>query len=193
MSGEVIGRANGLCGERPDREVEENIGAGIFEHRNLRFDHLVRNLVNNLLDDQGRGLVTEAIVHTRDIFVSGIVIRVEQADLRARLVLQNVLGIGEALVSIRGEKSHRPGKVRRVVEGRGTGLYEKLRDFVLVHVGADCQIAFRSDGTEDQQDLVLFHQLAREIDCLLHLGGVVYADEVDLAPVDSPFKEMDRR
>ena len=75
--------------------------------------------------------------------------------------------------------------MRRIIEDGGAGFDEKLRDFVVVQIGADGEIVSGSDGAEDQQDLILFDELTGERRALGGVGSVVHADESDFAAVDS--------
>src|SRR5277367_4900116 len=100
------------------------------------------------------------------------------------MILKDKFSVGHSFASIGGEKSHGPGKVSWIVEYGRTRFDEKLRDFSLVHVVADGEIALRSYRTKDQQHFVVFHQLAREVGCLGCFRSVVYADEIDFSTVN---------
>src|ERR1700728_5193535 len=110
--------------ERPNGEIEENIGSGILKRNDLWIECLVRYLVRNFLDDQCRRLLAQPIAHSREILFAGIVIRVQYCDLCGRLILQNIFRIGQPFASIGGKKSHSPWKMRSIVENRGTRLHE---------------------------------------------------------------------
>jgi len=72
-----------------------------------------------------------------------------------------------------------------VIPGLSGRRYEQVRYLVFIEISANGQIGRGSKSVEQEQDLILFNQLANDFDCLRRAVAVIAADEVDLPTVDT--------
>ena len=178
-------------GDAPDRhgrefrrgELDEDVGARGLELGELRIDGGIRDLVCGLGHD--RHLAGEAVLQALQIFLAHPVVLIEDGDLAAGMGLQQILRKNLGFSGVARQKAHGPRKLARLVPGRRARQGEKLRHLLRVQIGLDRGVGVGADGRHRQENLVLLDELARHLQRLVGIVGVVIDDEIELAAVDA--------
>jgi len=179
------GPLQGHDGEFRGRHVEEHVGARRLELRHLGVEVGVAGFVAGFGDDWDRS--GERILETLHVVFAVFVILIEDRDLAARLVGQQILAEDAAFGLIVRLPSHGPRMVDRIVPFGGAGGDEELRHMRVVHVFLDRGIRRGSETLKHEQDAIVLDELARGLDGLLRVVAIVVGDEIDLAAVDAAF------
>ena len=168
-------------------DVEEDVGTGRLQRHNLGVDRRFTRLVALFADNHGLRLGAKAILEAFHVVLSVIVVLIQDGDPPVRHLLQDIFRVNPALGLVAGLPSHRPREMLGIVPFRGAGGHEQLRYLFFVHVAVNGGIGGGSKRVEDQQDIVVFDQLARLFERLWRAICVVVGDEIDLAAVDAAF------
>src|ERR1700682_2702573 len=172
-----------LGGELRRGHAEVDVGAGRFQLDDVRVNGRLGNFVAFLGHDHRRRLVAKTVFQAFQQVLTEIVVLIHDRDLGARLLLQQVLRVDLAFALVGRLPAHGPGKVLVLTKLGGAGRDEKLRDLLGVQIFLNGRVRRRSKGTEHEQNLVAFDQLARLLNGLRRAVAVVIADKVDLAAV----------
>jgi len=179
------GPLQGHDGEFRGRHVEEHVGARRLELRHLGVEVGVAGFVAGFGDDWDRS--GERILETLHVVFAVFIILIQDRDLAARLVGQEILAEDAAFGLIVRLPSHGPRMVDRIVPFGGAGGDEELRHMRVVHVFLDRGIRRGSETLKHEQDAIVLDELARGLDGLLRVVAIVVGDEIDLAAVDAAF------
>src|SRR6266700_1523687 len=114
-----------------------------------------------------------------------VVVLIEDADLSAGVMLQQIVRVNARLALVARLPTHRPGEAIRVVPFAGAAGDEQLRHLFAVHVFLDRGVGRRSQAVEDEQDLVALDEFPGLLHGLGRVVAVVIGNEADLAAVDA--------
>jgi hypothetical protein len=144
-------------------EFHENVGAGGLHPGKIRIEVGIRDLVGNL--DRDGHLAAETLLQALQVFRAHQVILIEDGNLAARMVLEQVLGIDVGFGHIGRQEAHGPRKLARLVHGLGARQGKQVRHLFRIQVGLDRRVGGSADGAHSKQNLVLLDQFAG------HLNG----------------------
>ena len=184
LPADIVGLADGLGGELRRGETEKRVSAGSFQGRDLRINRRIGGFIGCFRDDHRRSLAPQLIPQRFEVVLAEVVVLIEHADFCVRAGLQQMADVARGAGLLAGQERHRPRKVFRIAPlhaGRGD---EELRHFFRVQVFHCSRVWRRAEGTEQQQDLIGFDQLARLLDGLGRTVAVIERKQFDLAPVD---------
>ncbi len=165
--------------------VVEQVGADGLEFHDLGIDGRIGDLVGGLGDDHRCGLGAQSLLQTGKVVLAHIVVLIEYADLRVRIVGEDIARVDTTFGLIIGIVSHRPGIILRVGEPRRAGRREQVRHLLAIEIFLHGGVRRGAQDLEGEEDFVAFHQLADLLHGLWWIVGVVILDEVDLATVDA--------
>jgi hypothetical protein len=131
-----------------------------LQGHDLGIDGRLRDVVALLRDDHGLGPAPETVRQALEVILTLIVVLVEDSDLGVRPFFQDVSGVDAGFGLVVGLPSHRPRKVLRIVPFRRTGRHEKLRHVLFIQIAMDRRIVRRTQGIEDQENLIVLDKLA---------------------------------
>src|SRR6202012_410560 len=131
------------------------------------------------------GFLAEAVLEPFEIIAAGIIVLVENADLALRQIVENVPGKDTPPGLVGRWPAHGPRESLVVAEFGSAGGDKELRPLLAVEIFLDRVAGRRAQILEDQQYLVVFHELARLLHRLGRAEGVVIGNEIDLAAVDT--------
>ena len=170
-------------GEFRRRDVIEDVGAGCLEFCDLRVDRRIGDLVGGLRHD--RYLAAEPVLQALDGVPAEGVVLVEDRDLAARMVFQQIFRIDVTFGLVARLKAGGPRKLARLVPHRRAGGDEELRDLVGVQIGLHRRHRVGAEAGEGEEDLVLLDELFGQLQRLGGIVAVVIRNELDLAAVDA--------
>ena len=163
-------------------ELHENVGAGRLHPGKIRIEVGIRDLVGNL--DRDRNLAAETLLQALQIFRAHDVILIEDGNLAARMVFQQVLRIDVGFVHIGRQEAHAPWRLARLIHVLRARQGKKPRHLFRIQVGLGRRVGGGADGAHREQNLVLLDQLAGHIQGFFWIVAVVINDHVDLAAID---------
>ena len=163
-------------------EFHENVSAGGLHPGKIGIEVGIRDLVGNL--DRDRHLAAENLLQALQIFRAHQVILIEDRNLAAWMVLQQVLRIDVGFGHISRQEAHGPWKLAWLVHGSRSRQGKKVRHLFRIQVGLDRRVGGSADSAHGKQNLVLLDQFAGHIQGFFGIVAVIIDDHVDLAAVD---------
>src|SRR6266481_1903198 len=104
------------------------------------------------------------------------------------MIFEKILGVDVRLGLIAWLPTDAPWERIRAIPPAGAAHYEKLRDFLVVQVVLNSGIRLRAERRTDEQNLVLFDELADHFRRFPWIIGVIRRNKLDLAAVDAAFR-----
>ena len=191
-------------GQRCDRgarggEDDEDVGAVLGDLPDVCAHHRPRvgDAVRLGVDDLAR-VRAEPVLQPGEVVLAEGVVLVQDADLRARLVREDVLRVELGLARVVRLPAHRP-RLRRALANvvdavapvRVAGGEQHLRHLVLVEVLPRRQARRGTEAPDDREDVILLDELLHVRNGLGRVVPVVHGDVLDLAAMDAVVLRVD--
>ena len=174
-----------LGGEFRGCHVDQDIDSRRLHEQHLRVDGRISNIVCCFTNQHLALPCAKGFLQARKIVLAGLIVLVEQADLRVRMVVQDVACIDADLGSQVWCEPHGPWMVDRILEPHCAPADEELRDLAVIEVFLNRDVGRAPDRLEYEQYLVAFDELAHLLDGLGWRPRVIVGDQVDLASIDA--------